>query len=85
MSGAKEVMDWVAKVLEQVVNNPKGQMMVANGTAVTGFGILNFDMLNNILGTIGALLGITLTSILIYKNLVEIKQKKFASVDSQNK
>lgn len=67
MSGAKE------QLLEAAINNPKVQSTVAAATIAVSTGTQWIDSLNSILGLVGTVLGCILTTVLIWKNLKDIK------------
>lgn len=68
MSGVKE------QLIETALNNPKTQMAIATGTVGISVGNQTIENLQNIFGLIGVVLGCILTSILIFKNIKELRK-----------
>lgn len=68
MPGAKE------QLLEAVINDPRTQTTVATTTIAVSTGTQWIDSLNSILGLVGTVLGCILTTVLIWKNLKDIKK-----------
>lgn len=60
----------IQPVVESMAANPKGAMMVATATAGAGIDTMFLKTLPLYLGLVATLLGIILTGVLIYRNIV---------------
>jgi hypothetical protein len=70
MSG---IVKSVTPIAEQIMTNPKVSQVVAGATMFAGVGS-TLGIIKDVLAIVATLAGITLTSILIYKNLKELKK-----------
>ena len=65
----QSAMSHAHPVIEAIAGNPKASMAAATGTAGLGIDTALLQTLPLILGIIATILGIILTSVLIYRNI----------------